>query len=104
MPNEAFSIHRVVRFAIFAGIHALLFHAATSLPEPLGQCILLVSLLPWLPLAWLGLPVMVAPAFPMPNVAGELWCVAVWAVFYWWLAGIAGRRAGHARSGAVIAR
>lgn len=103
MPDRNFPIGRCIRFAILAGMHALLLGVATSLPDWLAGCVVFVSWLPWLPLAWLGLPVMVAPAIPIPNLAGNLWSIVVWAVFYWWLAGFIGRRAGHTKSGPAIA-
>ena len=87
MSNTTFSAKRALAFGLLAGFHALLFYFAASLPDSLSGAIAFFSWMPMLPLAWVGLPVTVAPAMPIPNLVGDLWSIAIWAVLYWWFAG-----------------
>lgn len=103
MSNTTFSAKRGLAFALLAGFHALLFYFAVLLPDPLPGAIAFFSWMPWLPLAWLGLPVIVAPAMPIPNVAGDLWCIAIWAVLYWWFAGVIARWLSRSSTGPTAA-
>ena len=89
---------QVICFAALSSIHLLLFASWMHLPDPVGGYVLLVSLFPWFPLLWIGLPVTV-PAyvfgfipFPAPNFAGWLWCASVWLAVYWFASRVVARR------------
>jgi hypothetical protein len=94
MSSKVRFVSQCLAFVLLAGLHALLFHFDTALPESLGGAIAFFSWMPMLPLAWLGLPVTMTP-LPIPNGLGDVWSIAVWALLYWWLAGAAVRHLGR---------
>jgi hypothetical protein len=78
------------RFAFlvaFVAIHATLWVATSYVTNELAGALLFFSLLPWLPLAWAGIAT-TAGLVPLPNTMGIIWCVSIWLVVYWFLAGI----------------
>jgi hypothetical protein len=81
---------RLVLFFVLSGAHLLAFSACRQLPDAFCGAVAFVSWLPWIPLAWLGLPVTMS-VIPIPNLAGDVWCVAVWLTIYWWLSGAVAR-------------
>jgi hypothetical protein len=100
MLSKADSVKQGLAFALLAGFHALLFHFAVVFPDSLAGAIAFFSWMPMLPLAWLGLPVTMTP-IPIPNELGDVWSMAVWALFYGWLACVAVRYLGRPNAGAM---
>jgi hypothetical protein len=78
----------VTWFIVLVVVHAILWSVKGYVPRALSEAIFFTSFLPWLPFAWAGIPWLSAPGiFIMPNAFGLAWCVAVWLVIYWFIAG-----------------
>lgn len=84
---------RVAWFAALSGLHGIAFYGA---PESISGVVLFVTLLPWLPLIWIGAPVStyIMGFVPIPNLAGAVWCIGVWLVIYWFISGAVAKRSG----------
>lgn len=89
---------RFAWFVAFSGIHLSLWAALGFLPSDFGGGVMFLSVLPWLPWAWLDLPVSARGLLVLPNTAGLLWCAMVWLAIYWFLGGVVARLTPRSRT------